>query len=159
NKADQLTLFKEIAEASSDEIFVTDEVGVIVYVNSASKRNYGFKAEELIGSFIGDLENRLFYPSATLAVMKQGVPVEMVQKTSLGKSLYVKSVPIFNSAGELTWIISFARDSTDIVELRKRIQFLEQELIEQIYSASNNEWERIIYQSNYIKKILQTIAK
>lgn len=149
-------LFKEIAEYSSDEIFVTDHQGYIIYVNNACEKHYGFLAEELIGEFISDLEHHLFYPSATLEVIKQKKTVEMMQKTSLGKSLYVTSIPIFNKENDLIRVISFARDSTDITNLRKRIDLLEQELSDQI---NHQNLEKVVQQSECMQQVFQTIDK
>lgn len=40
---------KKILDYSHDEIYVTNAEGVVIYVNKASERHYGVKAEEIIG--------------------------------------------------------------------------------------------------------------
>lgn len=148
-------LFKEIAERSSDEIFVTDSEGVVLYVNEKCEQNYGLPAEAFTHKNIKDLETDLFYPSATLEVIRRKRPVEIMQKTTWGKRLFVKSRPVFDKEGKLIRIISYARDLTDMTLLMKRIDVLEKQLRDNQNQQFTMEIHDVVSQSEIMKGILK----
>ena len=63
---------KDVFEYAFDEIFVTDEQGIVVRVNSTCERHYQLAAEELVGKHVKELQkDGIFYPSATLEVIEK----------------------------------------------------------------------------------------
>lgn len=80
-KLQDYQMFKDIVEHSFDEIFVTDQNGMVLYVNESCEQNYGIPSSALIGKHIYELAEELFTPSATVEVMKQECPVEVMQET------------------------------------------------------------------------------
>lgn len=150
-----VNVFKEIAEHSSDEIFVTDGKGIVLYVNGACKQHYGLDANELIGRSVRELEERLFYPSATLEVLKTEKPTEMIQNTAWGKRLFVKSRPIFNEYNEMVRVISYARDLTEIMTLKQQVNKLERKLsnIDTVFTSE------IIAGSDCMKRTLSIVER
>ncbi len=63
---------KDVFEYAFDEIFVTDEQGIVVRVNSTCERHYQLGAEELVGKHVKELQkDGIFYPSATLEVIEK----------------------------------------------------------------------------------------
>ena len=82
---------KDVFEYAFDEIFVTDEQGIVVRVNSTCERHYQLAAEELVGKHVKELQkDGIFYPSATLEVIEK-VPIELVQTTKSGEYLHVRT--------------------------------------------------------------------
>ena len=62
---------KDVFEYAFDEIFVTDEQGMLC-VNSTCERHYQLGAEELVGKHVKELQkDGIFYPSATLEVIEK----------------------------------------------------------------------------------------
>lgn len=47
---------RDVFEYAFDEIFVTDEQGIVVRVNSTCERHYQLPAEKLIGRHVKDLQ-------------------------------------------------------------------------------------------------------
>src|SRR5699024_8933483 len=105
-----LTFFQELADKATYEIFVTDAVGDVIYVNEITNILYGMTPKEMIGKNISELEEKLFFPSATLQVIETGKSVELMQKTRRGKRLFVQSIPVFSSEGKLSKVISYTRE-------------------------------------------------
>lgn len=63
---------QDVFEYAFDEIFVTDEQGIVVRVNSTCERHYQLAAEELVGKHVKELQkDGIFYPSATLEVIEK----------------------------------------------------------------------------------------
>ena len=58
---------KDVFEYAFDEIFVTDEQGIVVRVNSTCERHYQLAAEELVGKHVRELQrDGSFYHTPTL---------------------------------------------------------------------------------------------
>ncbi|MEC5423291.1 sigma 54-interacting transcriptional regulator [Virgibacillus sp. C22-A2] len=152
-------LLTEIVDHFSDEIFVTDNMGTVLLVNEVCEYNYGIPAEQLIGKNIKELEDSLFYPSATIEVLKRERPVEIMQRTTRGKRLFVKSRPIFNDEGKLLRVISYARDLTINSELQQRINLLEKQLKENDQDKQDQEFKDVIAQSESMKNVLKLTLK
>lgn len=63
---------QDVFEYAFDEIFVTDEKGIVVRVNSTCERHYQLAAKELVGKHVKELQkDGIFYPSATLEVIEK----------------------------------------------------------------------------------------
>lgn len=151
--------FKEIVENSSDEIIVTDSEGNVLYVNEVCKHNYGLEPKDLIGKNMKELEDNLFYPSATLEVLRTNDVVEIMQKTAKGKRLFVTAKPIFNEAGELTKIISYARELINMTKLTKQINLLENQLKEKRKRQQDPGFQRLIAKSKPFNNTLELMLR
>ncbi|TES47450.1 sigma-54-dependent transcriptional regulator [Halalkalibacterium halodurans] len=120
---------EDIFEASFDEIFVTDADGIVVKVNSRCEENYRLSADEMVGKHVKDLEKvGVFYPSATLEVIETYRPLELLQQTRSGRYLHVRSRPIFDRDGQLTRVVSYSRDLTELTYLKRKIEEMEGQL-------------------------------
>ncbi|BAB04711.1 transcriptional regulator [Halalkalibacterium halodurans C-125] len=120
---------EDIFEASFDEIFVTDADGIVVKVNSRCEENYRLSADEMVGKHVKDLEKvGVFYPSATLEVIETYRPLELLQQTRSGRYLHVRSRPIFDRNGQLTRVVSYSRDLTELTYLKRKIEEMEGQL-------------------------------
>lgn len=63
---------QDVFEYAFDEIFVTDDKGIVVRVNSTCERHYQLAAKELVGKHVKELQkDGIFYPSATLEVIEK----------------------------------------------------------------------------------------
>lgn len=73
-------VLKTIFLNSIDGIYVADGEGNTLYVNAACERNYGIKADELIGKSVFDLEKQgIFVPSVVRMVLESGVKQPVIQ--------------------------------------------------------------------------------
>ncbi|UOQ44274.1 sigma 54-interacting transcriptional regulator [Halobacillus salinarum] len=153
-------LFREIVEHSFDEIFVTDHKGIVLYVNEACEKNYGIAAKKLLGRNVEDLADELFTPSATIEVIKRELPVEIMQRTTKGKRLFVKSRPVFDSTtGNLIKVISYARDLSDMTKLKSRIHALEKQLKEHQQNSQESAFTDVIAESKGMQQVIKLMGK
>ena len=152
---------KDVFEYAFDEIFVTDEQGIVVRVNSTCERHYQLAAEELVGKHVKELQkDGIFYPSATLEVIEKKRPIELVQTTKSGEYLHVRTRPVFDDEGNLRRVISYSRDLTELYQLRQKVEEMDNQLktykkeIRETY-----EHEGLIFKSLAMQKIVDTIKK
>ncbi len=152
---------KDIFEYAFDEIFVTDDKGIVVRVNSACEQHYQRKAKDFVGKHVKDLQKEgIFYPSATLEVIEKKKPVELVQRTKSGRYLHVRARPVLNEFGELKRVISYSRDLTELYELRQKVEEISDQL--KSYKKELQEtfvYEGLIFKSKVMKKLFVTLEK
>ncbi|KFM99195.1 PAS domain-containing protein [Bacillus clarus] len=152
---------KDVFEYAFDEIFVTDENGTVVRVNSTCERHYQLSAKELVGKHVEELQKEgIFYPSATLEVIEKKKPVEIVQTTKSGEYLHVRTRPLFDEQGNLRRVISYSRDLTELYQLRKKVEEMKSQL--KTYKKElreTYEHEGLIFKSVAMQKIVETIKK
>lgn len=152
---------KDVFEHAFDEIFVTDEKGIVVRVNSMCERHYQLPAEKLIGKSVKELQKEgIFYPSATLEVIEKGKPIELVQTTKSGEYLHVRTRPVFDDHGNLRRVISYSRDLTELYQLRKKVETMTDQL--KTYKKElreTYEYEGLIFKSAAMQRIVETIRK
>ncbi len=152
---------KDVFEYAFDEIFVTDEQGIVVRVNSTCERHYQLAAEELVGKHVKELQkDGIFYPSATLEVIEKKRPIELVQTTKSGEYLHVRTRPVFDDEGNLRRVISYSRDLTKLYQLRQKVEEMDNQL--KTYKKElreTYEHEGLIFKSLAMQKIVDTIKK
>ncbi|WP_392401525.1 sigma-54 interaction domain-containing protein [Bacillus cereus] len=152
---------KDVFEYAFDEIFVTDEQGIVMRVNSTCERHYQLAAEELVGKHVKELQkDGIFYPSATLEVIEKKRPIELVQTTKSGEYLHVRTRPVFDDEGNLRRVISYSRDLTELYQLRQKVEEMDNQL--KTYKKElreTYEHEGLIFKSLAMQKIVDTIKK
>ncbi|HDR3889836.1 TPA: sigma 54-interacting transcriptional regulator [Bacillus cereus] len=152
---------QDVFEYAFDEIFVTDDKGIVVRVNSMCERHYQLSAKELVGKHVQELQKEgIFYPSATLEVIEKKRPVELVQTTKSGEYLHVRTRPVFDDEGNLRRVISYSRDLTELYQLRQKVEEMDNQL--KTYKKElreTYEHEGLIFKSIAMQKIIETIKK
>ncbi|MED3037055.1 sigma 54-interacting transcriptional regulator [Bacillus tropicus] len=152
---------QDVFEYAFDEIFVTDEKGIVVRVNSTCERHYQLAAKELVGKHVKELQkDGIFYPSATLEVIEKKRPIELVQTTKSGEYLHVRTRPVFDDEGNLRRVISYSRDLTELYQLRQKVEEMDNQL--KTYKKElreTYEHEGLIFKSIAMQKIVETIKK
>ncbi|PKJ53926.1 sigma-54 interaction domain-containing protein [Bacillus sp. SN10] len=152
---------QDVFEYAFDEIFVTDEKGIVVRVNSTCERHYQIAAKELVGKHVKELQkDGIFYPSATLEVIEKKRPIELVQTTKSGEYLHVRTRPVFDDEGNLRRVISYSRDLTELYQLRQKVEEMDNQL--KTYKKElreTYEHEGLIFKSLAMQKIVDTIKK
>lgn len=154
----------QIIDNSYDSIFVTDKLGNILLVNSATARLLETKTENLIGANVNNLVKSGLYNRSTAmeAALKREIVTAMV-KTKSGLNLMSTSMPLLDAAGEVTMVITNTRDK-DLVD--KYIAALEEERAKaarykkavEYLSELDLEKKKIVSESPSMRKIIATIT-
>lgn len=112
-------LLKNILDHSHDEIYVTDDQGIVLYVNQAVEKHCGIKASDIIGKSSKELSDcHYWFPRVSPIALEEKKSVTLEQQTRTGKTLLTTATPIFNKAGKLEYVIENARDITESTGLK-----------------------------------------
>jgi PAS domain S-box-containing protein len=154
-----------IIDSSNDGLWICDGTGVVKRVNPASEKMIGLPAAEVVGRHMSELvEKKLVDRSVTLEVLKSREKVSLIQKTRIGRHLFLTGTPVFDKNGELFRVVVNERDITEITRLQEQLkenaalteQFKQDILEKQIQET---ESRRIIAKSDNFRKIVQKAIK
>lgn len=111
--------FQQILNASTDGITICDRNGYFVFVNHADRKMAGgynptgARARNIVSSGLLDR-------SASLLVIDKKEPVHIIQKYNNDKQVLVSSNPIFDSKGNIEYVVSITRDMTYLRKLEEK---------------------------------------
>lgn len=155
-----------VFQSSHDEIFVTDETGTCIRVNPSCERHYGLQGIELLGRNVFEMEEKkIFYPSATVMVLREKKPVTMIQSTSTGRRLHVTANPVFDESGNLFRVVSNSLDITEILTLKKQVEEMEKVIkeyngqLERLRQSHFGRKGALIAKSKAMKRVLQLLER
>ncbi len=112
-----------IIDSSNDGLWICDGSGVVVRVNPASEKMIGLSAAEVVGKHMSELvRKKLVDRSVTLEVLKTRKKVSLIQKTRIGRDLFLTGTPVFDKNGELFRVVVNERDITEITRLQEQLK-------------------------------------
>ena len=155
-----------IFKGTSDGLWVHDNHGRIININTVSEVIYGIKAKDVIGKSIYDLvEQGILEGIVTpeiLRTKRQFSTLSTVKKT--GKRVLVTGTPILDEDGNVSLIVSNERDLThwnavkeDLERSRKMAEKYRDEF-EQL-SRLTSEQHQIVAESRQMKQVLRIGVK
>ncbi|WP_337958000.1 sigma-54 interaction domain-containing protein [Guptibacillus sedimenti] len=119
---DLLRQFESIIEFSTDGLYVVDQEGVTIYVNSAYEEITGFQRSQLIGRHMNELiDGGYIDQSVSLLVLKEKKRISLLQKISDKKDVIVTGSPVFNENHEIELVVTSVRDITQLNSLRSEL--------------------------------------
>ncbi|HKJ98903.1 MAG TPA: sigma 54-interacting transcriptional regulator [Desulfotignum sp.] len=154
-----------IIDSSNDGLWICDGNGVVVRINPASEKMIGIKAADVIGKHMSELvKKKLVDRSVTLEVLKTRKKVSLIQKTRIGRQLFLTATPVFDKNGELFRVVVNERDITQITRLQEQLKenaALTEQYKRDILEKQIEETEsrKIIAQSANFQKIIQKAIK
>jgi PAS domain S-box-containing protein len=121
--------FEEIFRNSFDGIFVSDGDGMTLFVNEGCERNYGVKAEEMVGHHVSEFASKGWIrPVIAATVVKQRQRVTTTQQTHHGKTIMVTGIPLFGEDGAVRRVIINSRDMTELINLQQDLEVARENL-------------------------------
>jgi PAS domain S-box-containing protein len=154
-----------IIDSSNDGLWICDGSGVVVRVNPASEKMNGLKAADVIGKHMSELvEKKLVDRSVTLEVRKTRKKVSLIQKTRIGRHLFLTGTPVFDKNGDLFRVVVNERDITEITRLQEQLkenaeiaEQYKQDMLEK--QIEETESRQIIAKSANYRNIVQKAIK
>lgn len=120
---------QSILNSLKDDLLVTNEEGIIVRVSEGTGDIYEIKAGELLGKSVYELEKQgVFTPIVTPIVLENKKKTTLVQTTKHGKKVLVTGIPVKDSEGKIRRIISYSHDVTELMEVKKYLDAMEDEM-------------------------------
>lgn len=157
--------FTEIIDAMSEDLLISDGNGVVLKVNSSFEKLYDLKSSEVLGRTVYELEEEgYFKPSISAKVIESREKITLIQRNHLNRDILVTALPIFDDSNNVKFIVSFSRDITEMVELKKKYSKLQSEVekysaeIQALRNEKNNE-ANVIVSSVQMKRIMNTINR
>lgn len=146
--------FVELIDNLYDEIFIWDENRRVVYANKACYRHYGMQPQDFVGKTLEDFteKERLWTPTCVPNTFEEKKPVIQRQKTFLGIGITTISVPIFDEANNVKYVVQSVRDD-------ERDLFKELSPIQGIMEEGVFVEERMIYKSQAMKNVMEDSKK
>lgn len=139
--------FKKILDNSFDEIFVVDRNGFVTYVNAACIKNYGLNPSEIIGKTVYHLIDEGYYsPALFPLVLQDKTTVTLEQNTRSGINLVVTATPVFDSKGDIDFIVMNSRDITQIEQLKQDL-----DKSKKLVSHYKNKVAELVQRVSYFK--------
>ena len=157
--------FNEILDSMSDDLLISDGAGKVLKVNRSFEMLYNLSSEEALGRTVYELEEEgYFRPSIIAKVIQSGEKTTMAQKNQSDRDIIVTASPIFDSRGNVKFVVSFSRDITEMVQLEKKYSRLQNKVAK--YSAEikalrkeNGADSEIIISSVQMERIMNTINR
>ncbi|MFN2436699.1 MAG: sigma-54 interaction domain-containing protein, partial [Desulfotignum sp.] len=154
-----------IIDSSNDGLWICDGNGVVVRINPASEKMIGITAAKVVGKHMSELvEKKLVDRSVTLEVLKTRKKVSLVQKTRIGRHLFLTGTPVFDKNGDLFRVVVNERDITEITELQEQLkenaaltEQYKQDILEK--QIQETESRQIIAKSANYRNIIQKAIK
>ena len=153
-------MYRTLAEASQDMIFIIDTRDQVQYVNSYAAKSYGLRPEEMVGQprskFFASPEGDLQRASMQ-KVVETGQPLYREHPTSFpGGKVWLGTwlVPLKGPGGEITGILGVSRDISARIKIEQDLQKSE-EMYRLLAEAARdviyiiNEEDTVIYVNSH----------
>jgi PAS domain S-box-containing protein len=162
----KLAMLQAIIENFQEEIFVTDSLGQILLVNPRGEQIIGKKAVDLEGHMVEELVQKdLISSSGALAVLKGKKKIAIMQHLKKGNRWRLcTGVPVLNKENEILFTLCTSKDMTELIEIKKELEDVENEL-KRKDSELHNIQDELFAQVNFIsssaqmREIKETIKK
>ena len=153
---------QRVIDALSDGVYITDGNGVTVTMNKAYERMTGLPKRRLVGLHMSEVVEAGFISrSVSLEVLKELRAITIIQTIGGNHKIFVSGTPMFDGQGRIEYVVTTARDVTELLQAKRAEEQLEQllKLRERYGKSIENEdiQENFIISSN--TKVCYDLAK
>lgn len=122
--------FRVIADCLYDGIYITDDAGKTVYVNSAYSRITGIGADEVLGKLVADLEKAgLYYNAVAPEVIRQKKQINsMARSLRNNTAMLITGSPVLDAAGNIKKVIVIDREITDLLDMKAELESTQRQM-------------------------------
>ncbi len=155
--------FHQLLDTFKDAICITDHEGIIVYLNRRYGELTGFPPEGLVGkSVIEMMRHGVFDTVLNPEIVKTRQGTTSIQNISNGRKLFLDGSPILDRDGKVVYVITFMRDVTTLMELKRELAS-QKELLDTFQSLSSASPERtenypLMLHSTVMRKLCDQLA-
>lgn len=120
-------LFIGILESINDAIYITDQAGTTLWINTVSETMFCLPRSVIIGRNVRDLERKgVFKPSVILKALKEGKNVSVVQEVAEGRRYIATGHLVKNKEDKVIAAVAHCRDITEVVKNATKLQEIEE---------------------------------
>lgn len=154
-----------IFDVLSDGIYISDRYGKTLTVNQRYEKLTGLSKQELINRNVTELVNDGVYDTIlNPKIVSTGKSCTSIQVNKKGRRLVLTGYPIFDDAGDVNLVVTFARDITAIGDLRDQLA-AEKRLVEQYHekfksiTADNALEPSVVLESPKMKELVTLLKR
>ncbi|MEM5530256.1 sigma 54-interacting transcriptional regulator [Gammaproteobacteria bacterium AS21] len=145
--------FQRLIDALSDGVYITDKNGITVAINEAYEKMTGLSKHRLVGLHMSKLvEQGYISRSVSLEVLKESRVVTIIQTIGEYHKIFVSGTPMFDQQGCIEYVVTTARDITELLQAKRKEEQLEQLLkLRKFYGTSiahEDDQENFIVSAN-----------
>ncbi len=112
-----------VFEFSYDPMYVIDGNGIVLRVNPACSRFYGFPQEQMLGKNIEELEDlNVLSPDAARRALRTGMRISMTEVFQFKREILVTATPVMNEENKIVRVVCNLRDMTELMTLKLKIE-------------------------------------
>ncbi|KAB2336571.1 PAS domain S-box protein [Cytobacillus depressus] len=156
-------ILNQILEHSFDEIFITDDMGNVVYARQSTEKLFGIPHEKMIRQNVFKLEKEgVFSPSVIVNVLKNKKNETLIQETKNKRKLIISGYPIVDETNKMIGAVSFSRDITEFEYLKKeneQVAIAIQAYQEEIAELKKQATQPFFLKSKTTEKLLDMVSK
>jgi PAS domain S-box-containing protein len=152
-----------ILENMFGNVFVTDQNGTLIYLNSSAASSLGTTKAHILGRTVYQLlDEGILNRSFTAEVIEKRAGVTGVSTSGAGIELLTTSKPIFDSAGNIVMIITYSQQTPfmdsflDAVNKEKQENAKYRQAFEYL-GASKIRLNKLVINNGTMKRIFETI--
>ncbi|WP_144552868.1 sigma-54-dependent Fis family transcriptional regulator [Peribacillus simplex] len=120
-------LFIGILESINDAIYITDQEGTTLWINTVSETMFCLPRSVIIGRNVRDLEREGVYkPSVIRKALEEGKNVSVVQEVAEGRRYIATGHLVKNKEGRVIAAVAHSRDITEVVKNATKLQEIEE---------------------------------
>lgn len=129
---------QRVIDALNDGVYITDGNGVTVTVNKAYEKMTGLSRNRLIGMHMSEVVKAGYISrSVSLEVIKKLDVVTIIQTIGGDHKIFVSGTPMFDEKGRIEYIVTTARDITELLKAKHKEEQLDQLLkLKELYGTS-----------------------
>lgn len=161
---------QRVIDALSDGVYITDGNGITITMNKAYEQMTGLPKRRLVGLHMSEVVKAGFISrSVSLEVLKELRAITIIQTISSNHKIFVSGTPMFDAQGRIEYVVTTARDITELLKAKHAEEQLEQLLkLRENYGTSvegDTAQEKFIISRNtkacydLAKKVAATSAK
>lgn len=130
-RTEDIKRLSRVVEQTDDVVIITDNQGIVVYVNPSFVKHTGYTSEEAVGKNLGfiqsGLHNKEFYDNLwkTISAGNSFRDIFINRKKNQDTYYEEKTItPIKNEEGEIQYFVSTGKDISDRIESQERLHYL-----------------------------------
>lgn len=162
--ADGFIDFRNIIDHLPDEFYVTDNTGCTLYINEAYSKGTGIQADEVVGKRMDELEQYFSKPVVPMVIERKEIVNTLASVKTINRQVFLRGVPVFDSDGELEYVVANDHDSIYLTQLKEQFETLQAAKSKndaeiQYLRQQQNGQRKICFKSRPMARIMELVEK
>lgn len=105
------SFYIDVLEHCTNEVYVSDAEGTVIYVNPRAMQNYGLEPEKLVGKTNYDVWEGMWYPRVIDRCIAERRSICVLQTYLItGKELVTVATPVFDENDQVVYVVCVVQE-------------------------------------------------